>query len=132
MHLPDPNKRFIIYPDALQKYAMGIILTQEFDGTEQLISTFSCKFIEAQLKYTVGEQKLLATHEACRFFHDIIYGCDILSGVTTRTSPMLKQSTPTFVSYTNDLLLIRNMGKIRTSCRRIEHLSRWTQLLTND
>ena len=75
---PNPNKRFIIYPDASQKYAMGAILTQEINGTEQVISTFSRKFNDAQLKYTVGEQELLAAHEACRFFHDIIFGCDIL------------------------------------------------------
>eukprot|EP00804_Cyclotella_cryptica_P005306 CCRYP_015788-RA/>CCRYP_015788-RA protein AED:0.17 eAED:0.18 QI:0/0/0/1/1/1/2/0/513 len=54
---PNPNKPFIVYPDASQKYAM---------------------FNDAQLKYTVGEQELLAAHEACRFFHDIIYGCEIL------------------------------------------------------
>ena len=75
---PNPNKQFIIYPDASQKYAMGAMLTQEVNGTEQVISTFSRKFNEAQLKYTVSEQELLAAHDACRFFHDIIYGCNIL------------------------------------------------------
>jgi len=75
---PDPNRRFIIYPDASQKYAMGAMLTQEFNGKEQVISTFSQKFNDTQLKYTVGKQELLAAHEACRFFHDIIHGCDIL------------------------------------------------------
>jgi hypothetical protein len=75
---PNPNKRFIVYPDASQKYAMGAMLTQESHGTEHVISTFSRKFNDAQLKYTVGEQELLAAHEACRFFHDIIYGCEIL------------------------------------------------------
>ena len=38
---PDPNKRFIIYPDASQKYAMGAMLAQEIDGREHIISTFS-------------------------------------------------------------------------------------------
>ena len=75
---PNPNKPFIIYPDASQKYAMGAILVQENNGIEQVISTFSRKFNDAQLKYTVGEQELLAAHEACRFFHNIIYGCEIL------------------------------------------------------
>lgn len=45
---------------------------------EQVVSTFSRKFNEAQLKYPVGEQELLAAHESCRFFHNIIHGCDIL------------------------------------------------------
>jgi hypothetical protein len=75
---PNPNKRFIIHPDASQKYAMGAMLTQEINGTEQVISTFFCKFNNAQLKYTVGKQELLAAHKACRFFHNIIFGCDIL------------------------------------------------------
>ena len=76
----DPNKRFIIYPDASQKYAMGAMLVQEVNGVKQVISTFSRKFNDAQLKYTVGEQELLVAHEACRFFHNIIYGCEILIG----------------------------------------------------
>ena len=38
---PDPNKRFIIYPDASQKYAMGAMLAHEIDGQEHIISTFS-------------------------------------------------------------------------------------------
>ena len=50
---PDPKKRFIIYPDASQKYAMGAMLIQEVNGIEQVISTFSRKFNDAQLKYTV-------------------------------------------------------------------------------
>ena len=54
------------------------MLAQVVDGTEVIISTFSRTFTRAQLKYTVGEQELLAAHEACRFFHDIIYGCDII------------------------------------------------------
>ena len=57
---------------------MGAILAQEMDGNEHIISTFLCKFNDAQLKYTVSEQELLAAHEACQFFHNIIYGCKIL------------------------------------------------------
>ena len=75
---PDPNRRFIIYPDASLEYAMGAMLTQEFNGKEQVISTFSRKFNDVQLKYAIGEQELLAAHEACQFFHAIIQGCDIL------------------------------------------------------
>ena len=75
---PNPNKCFIIYPNASQKYATGAIIVQEIGGIEQVISTFSRKFNDVQLKYTVGEQELLVTHEACRFFHNIIYGCEIL------------------------------------------------------
>jgi len=72
---PDPNKPFIIYPDALQKYAMGAMLAQNLNGTEQIISVFSRKFNDAKLKYTIGEQKLLAAFKACMMS---LYGCDII------------------------------------------------------
>jgi hypothetical protein len=104
---PDPNKRFIIYPDASQKYAMGAMLAQEFNGKEQIISTFSRKFNDAQLKYTVGEQELLAAHEACRFFHDIIYGCDILIRCDHKNITSIDTNTPTFASNINDSLLTK-------------------------
>jgi hypothetical protein len=51
-----------MYPDASQKYAIGAMFTQEFNGTEQVISTFSRNFNNAQLKYIVGEQELLAAY----------------------------------------------------------------------
>ncbi len=44
---------------------MGAMLVQEINGTEQVISTFSQKFNDTQLKYLVGEHELLAAHEAC-------------------------------------------------------------------
>ena len=43
---------------------MGAMLAQLQDGVKQIVCTFSCKFTEAQLKYTVGEQELLAVYEA--------------------------------------------------------------------
>jgi hypothetical protein len=78
MHLPGPQQTFHRLPDALQKYAMGAMLAQSVNGTEEIISVFSQKFNDAQLKYTIGEQELLAAFEACRFFHDIIYGCEVI------------------------------------------------------
>ncbi len=56
---------------------MGAILTQVQGGVEQVVSTFSRKFNDAQLKYPVGEQELLAAYEACKHFHAIIYGCEV-------------------------------------------------------
>jgi hypothetical protein len=57
---------------------MGAILVTELDRVEHVISTFSRKFNDAQMKYRVGKQELLAAHEACKFFHNIIYGSKIL------------------------------------------------------
>ncbi len=53
---------------------MGARSTQ--DG--KIVSTFSCKFNVAQLKYTVTGQELLAAVKACKHFDQIsIWGCKI-------------------------------------------------------
>ncbi len=70
---PNPNRPFDLYPDASSTYAMGAILVQ--DG--KVISTFSRIFNEAQLKYTVTGQELLAASEACKHFGQMIRGCEI-------------------------------------------------------
>ena len=70
---PNPNRPFDIYPDASSKYAMGALLVQ--DG--KVISTFSRKFNDAQLKYTVTGQELLAAAEACKHFAQMIHGCEV-------------------------------------------------------
>ena len=44
---------------------------------EKIVSTFSRKLNEAQLKYTVTGQELLACVEACKHFDQIICGCEI-------------------------------------------------------
>ncbi len=65
---PDPAKTFHVYPDASSKFAMDAVLVQY----GKVISTFSRKFINAQLKYTVTDQELLAILEACKHFKKII------------------------------------------------------------
>jgi hypothetical protein len=70
---PNPNRPFDLYPYASQKYAMGAVIAQ--DG--KIVSTFSRKFNEAQLKYTVTRQELFAAVEACKHFDQIIRGCEI-------------------------------------------------------
>jgi hypothetical protein len=70
---PDPLKRFHIFPDASSKHKMGAVLVQE----DKTVSTFSRKFNEAQLKYTVTEQELLVILESCKHFNNIIHGCNI-------------------------------------------------------
>jgi hypothetical protein len=44
----------------------------------QVILTFSRKFNNAQLKYGVTDQELLAILEACKNFKQIIHGCNII------------------------------------------------------
>lgn len=70
VHL-NPNLSYIIHPDVYQKYAMGGMLTQLREGVEQVV----WKLNEAQLKYLVKEQELLAAYKGLNHFHAIIYGC---------------------------------------------------------
>ncbi len=70
---PDPSKRFHIFPNASSKHAMGAVLVQE----DKTVSTFSRKFNNAQLKYTVTEQELLTILESCKHFKNIIHGCNV-------------------------------------------------------
>jgi hypothetical protein len=70
---PNPNRPFDIYPNASSTYAMGAVLAQG----GKIISTFSRKFNDAQLKYIVTGQELLAAVEACKHFKQIIRGCEI-------------------------------------------------------
>jgi hypothetical protein len=52
---------------------MGAVLVQE----GKTVSTFTRKFNEAQLKYTVTEQELLVILESCKHFKNIIHGCNV-------------------------------------------------------
>ncbi len=70
---PNPNRPFNLFPDACSKYTLGAILIQ--DG--KVVSTFSWKFNDAQLKYTVTGQELSACVKAYTHFGQIIHGCNI-------------------------------------------------------
>ncbi len=52
---------------------MSAILVQD----SKVISMYSMKFNDAQLKYTVTDQELLAILESCNYFKQIIHGCNI-------------------------------------------------------
>jgi hypothetical protein len=73
LQYPNPNRPFDIYPGASSTYAIGVMLMQD----RKVVSVFSQKLNEAQLKYTVTGQELLACIEACKHFNQIISGCKI-------------------------------------------------------
>jgi hypothetical protein len=64
LEYPNPNRPFDLYPDASSTYAMGAVLEQ--DG--KIVSTFSRKLNDAQLKYTVTGQELLAAGRSVQAF----------------------------------------------------------------
>ena len=71
----------------------------------KVVSTFSRKLNEAQLKYTVTGQKHLACVEACKHFNQIIQGCEIniytdhqnLTHKQTQHANLLKQRAQIFL-----------------------------------
>ena len=73
LEYPNPNKKFDLYRDASSTHAMGVMLCQD----DKVVSTFSRKFNDAQLKYTVTGQELLACVDACKHFAQIISGCEV-------------------------------------------------------
>jgi hypothetical protein len=73
LEYPNPNHPFDIYPNTSSTYAMGAVL--EHDG--KIVSMFLQKLNNAQLKYTVTGQELVAAVEACKHFAQIIKGCNI-------------------------------------------------------
>ena len=77
---PNPNHPLDIYQDASSTYAMGALLMQ--DGN--VVSTFSCKFNEVQLKYTITGQELIAAVEACKHFAQESF--EAVRSVSTRTT----------------------------------------------
>ncbi len=71
LEYPNSNKPFDLYTYVSSTLAMGVMSCQ--DGKS--IGTFSQKLDDAQLKYTVMGQELLACMEACIHFNQIIRGC---------------------------------------------------------
>jgi hypothetical protein len=73
LEYPDPNQLFNIYTNTSSTHAIRALLVQ--DG--KVVSMFSCKLNNAQLKYTVIGQELLAAVKACKHFTQIIRDCKI-------------------------------------------------------
>jgi hypothetical protein len=114
---PNPNKRFILYPDAAQKYAMGGVLTQDYTGTELCCGTFSRKFTDEQLKYPVGEQEFLAVTENCDHFRPIIQGCKLLIRCDHKNTNAMTQH--------KNLRVLRKIVKLDQEYQaEFEHLAR--------
>ena len=70
---PDYSKEFIIYTDASNKQ-LGAVITQEHDGVGRPLAFFSRKLSDAQTRYSVTEQELLAIIEALKEFKGMLWG----------------------------------------------------------
>jgi hypothetical protein len=105
LEYPNPNKPFDLYSDASSTHAMGAILCQ--DG--KVISTFSRKFNNAQLKYTITGQELLACMEACKHFAQIIHGCEVRIHTDHKKSPMTTPNTSTCGSNEHEYFWMQSL-----------------------
>jgi hypothetical protein len=72
--LPDPNLPFIVHTDA-SGFAVGAVLSQkQADGQLRPIAFLSKKMLEAETRYPVHEQELLAIVHALKSWRHYLYG----------------------------------------------------------
>jgi hypothetical protein len=74
---PIPGKTFILDTDASQT-AIGAVLSQEFDGNEQVIAYMSKALNKAEQSYCVTRKELLAVVFSFKHFHSYLYGQHVL------------------------------------------------------
>ncbi|KAL7297476.1 hypothetical protein TKK_0009845 [Trichogramma kaykai] len=70
---PDPDKTFTLQTDA-SNYALGAVLTQEFDGEEHRIAYASRALTKQERNYTVTEKECLAVLWAMEKYRGYILG----------------------------------------------------------
>ena len=77
LYYPDPNKKFIIEPDA-SKAQLGLVIYQLGDnGRHQPVAFFSCKLMPAQMHYPASELEALCIMETFKEYWSILCGAEI-------------------------------------------------------
>ena len=76
LYYPDPNKEFIIDPDA-SKVQLGSTIYQEHDGKLRPVAFFSRKLTPAQTRYPASDLEALCITETFEEFRPILYGSKI-------------------------------------------------------
>ncbi len=70
---PDPNKLFLVEPDA-SNYAVGAILLQQHEGRLHPVAYHSRKLLPAERNYTVHDKELLSIIDAFRVWRHHLLG----------------------------------------------------------
>ena len=132
--LPDPNLPFVVHTDA-SGFAVGAVLSQkQADGQMRPIAFLSKKMLDAETRYPVHEQELLAIVHALKSWRHYLYGrkftvfTDHRSLQHFKTQPMLsgRQSRwkDVIANFNFDIVYIE--GKTNTVAdglsRRSDHL----------
>ncbi|KAG0435558.1 Retrovirus-related Pol polyprotein from transposon 17.6 [Dictyocoela muelleri] len=65
LKFPDFHKPFILYTDA-SNFALGAVITQEYDGVDNPIFFYSRKFTQPEINYTTTEKECLAIVSAIK------------------------------------------------------------------
>lgn len=77
LYYPDPNKQFIVEPDA-SKYQLGAVIYQMNGAQRQPVAFFSRKLTPAQTRYPPSDLEALCITEVFDEYRPILYGADIL------------------------------------------------------
>lgn len=73
MAFPDFKKKFILETDA-SNYAIGAVLSQEYEEGKRVVGYFSKTMTKHQINYSVTEKECLAVVKAMKHFRSYLYG----------------------------------------------------------
>jgi len=73
MAFPDFKKKFILETDA-SNFAIGGVLSQEYEGQRRVVAYFSKTMMKHQMNYSVTEKECLAVVKAAKHFRQYLYG----------------------------------------------------------
>ena len=99
--LPDPNVPFVVHTDA-SGFAVGAVLQQDQGKGLQPIAFLSKKMLDAETRYPVHEQELLAIIHALKYMATLSSWCEVQVIVKTdhkslqyfKTQPPIRSSIP--------------------------------------
>lgn len=141
--LPDPNLPFVVHTDA-SGFAIGAVLSQkQTDGTVRPLAFLSKKMLDAETRYPVHEQELLAIVHALKTWRHYLHGrkftvlTDHHSLQHFKTQPMLsgRQSRWKDVIANFDFDIVYIEGKTNTVAdalsRRRDHMQQHSTELLN-
>jgi hypothetical protein len=139
--LPDPNLPFIVHTDA-SGFAVGAVLSQkQSDGTARPLAFLSKKMLDAETRYPVHEQELLAIIHSLKSWRHYLYGrkftvlTDHHSLQHFKTQPMLsgRQTRWKDIIANFDFDIVYIEGKTNTVAdalsRRRDHMQHCSELL---
>lgn len=116
---PVASAPLALFTDASNTCA-GAVLQQKVNASWQPLSFFSCKFSEAQAKYSAYDRELLAIYMATKHFRHMIEGQHVT--VYTDHKPLVYALHKKSSNATDTPRRLRHLDFISQFCTSIEHI----------